>query len=39
MYDFELIRGKETRVVWATNVDCGMVVFVCKELGLSLIHI
>lgn len=35
MYDFELTRGKETRVIWSTNVDCGMVVFVCKELGIS----
>lgn len=35
MCDFELTRGKETRVVWSTNVDCGMVVFECKELGIK----
>lgn len=35
MYDFELTRGKETRVVWSTNVGCGMVVFECKELGIT----
>lgn len=35
MYDFELTRGEETRVIWSTNVDCGMVVFVCEELGIA----
>ena len=35
MYDFELTRGKETRIVWSTNVDCGIVVFVCKGLGIT----
>lgn len=35
MYDFELTRGEETRVVWSTNVDCGMVMFECKELGIA----
>lgn len=35
MCDFELTRGKETRVAWSTNVDCGMIVFECKELGIT----
>lgn len=35
MCDFELTRGKETRVAWSTNADCGMVVFECKELGIT----
>lgn len=34
MCDFELTKGKETRVAWSTNVDCGTVVFVCEELGI-----